>query len=179
MKKKTLPAALLAVAVLAAGAGGCDSQTSGTGADAGASETASTPTGSQVEVVDPWIKAAGEGEMTALFATLRNTGDEDAVVVSGAADVSPMVELHETVMGDDGSMMMQPKEDGFAVAAGGEHVLEPGGDHLMMMGLRRTLEPGEVVTVTLTLADGTTLDVDATVKPFEGGNEQYQPSDGM
>ena len=176
--KKTIPASLLAAALLVAGIAGCDTQES-TGTDDGPTASAAASPSGRLEVVDPWIKASAEGEMTALFATLRNTGEEDVVVVSGATDVSPMVELHETVMGDDGSMMMQPKEGGFTVPAGGEHTLEPGGDHVMMMGLRRTLEPGEVVTVTLSLADGTSLEVDATVKPFEGGNEQYQPSDGM
>ena len=36
---------------------------------------------------------------------------------------------------DSGAMQMQPKADGFTVPAGGTHVLQPGGDHVMLMGL--------------------------------------------
>ncbi len=84
------------------------------------------------------------------------------------------MELHETVENSDGSMAMQPKDGGFTVAAGADHELAPGGDHIMIMDLIKALEPGEVVTITLTLADGSTMDVDATVKKFSGAQEDYQ-----
>ncbi len=124
-------------------------------------------------ITDPWVKAVDDG-MTAAFGTMVNSGDTDVVVMSATADVSDMVELHETVQNDDGSMAMQPREGGFEVPAGGDHELAPGGDHIMMMGVTRPLEPGETVTLTLTLADGSTTDVEATVKEFTGADENYQ-----
>ena len=49
--------------------------------------------------------------------------------------MSATVEIHETMMGDDGTMSMQEREDGFAIADGETFVLEPGGPHVMMLGI--------------------------------------------
>ena len=44
---------------------------------------------------------------------------------------------------------MQPKPGGFIVPAGGELVLQPGADHVMLMALTAPLESGTSATVTL------------------------------
>lgn len=124
-------------------------------------------------ITDPWVKAAKEG-MTAVFGTMADTGDQEIVVTEATSDIATMMELHETVAKDDGSMAMQPKEGGFSIPAGGEHELAPGGDHLMVMGLTRPLKAGEMVTVTVTFADGSTTDFEATVKNFSGADEKYE-----
>ena len=135
-------------------------------------ESASTSS-AELTMVDPWVKAADTG-MTAAFGTLVNDGDADVTVVSATSDVTPDMELHETVAGGDGAMAMQPKTGGFVVPAGESHVLEPGGDHLMIMDLTRPVVPGEDVTITLDLDDDTTMDVVATAKEFSGADEEYQ-----
>jgi len=134
-----------------------------------------TPVGG-LTVKDPWVKAADKG-MTAAFGTLVNSGTTDVTVVSAASAVSPM-ELHEMAM-QDGKMVMRPKEGGLVIKAGGEHVLEPGGDHLMMMNVTQPVKPGDEVTFTLTLADGTKTEFSAVAKPFTGAGESYAPDPGM
>jgi copper(I)-binding protein len=168
----TLAAGLAAVPLLLGALAACGSE----GSDAAASDPSSSATEEasgeiSLSVTDPWVKAADSG-MTAAFGTLVNDGDVDVTVVSASSDVSAMVELHETV-DDGGSMTMQQKEGGFTVPAGGSHELAPGGDHLMVMDLSRALEPGEDVTLTLTVDDGTTVEVRATVKEFTGAEEEY------
>jgi copper(I)-binding protein len=88
-----------------------------------------------------------------------------------------MVEIHEVVMGDGGDMVMQPKASGLVVAAGSSATLEPGGDHIMLMGVHDPLQPGDDVSLTLEFSDGSTLDVTATAKEFSGGNEEYTPDE--
>lgn len=182
-------ASMAIVGALAGGLTACGDDTTGTAGTAGtaspASPSDSTPSESSstldeaasLTVTDPWVKAAESG-MTAAFGTLVNSGDTDVVVVSATSGITATMELHETVESADGSMAMQPKQGGFVVPAGGEHELAPGGDHLMMMNLTQAALPGEVVTVTLTLQDGSTLEVEATVKSFSGADEEYQ-GDGM
>lgn len=131
---------------------------------------------SAVSIEDPWVKSAESG-MTAAFGTLVNGGDDDITVVSAASDITDYLELHETVANDAGAMVMQPKEGGFTIPGGGTHELDPGGDHLMVMDLTRALEPGEDVSITLTMADGSTKEVVATVKDFDGADEEYQDGD--
>lgn len=77
----------------------------------------------------------------------------------------------------DGEMKMQQKDGGFVVPAGGDHVLEPGNDHVMVMDMSDPVEPGEDVEITLTLDDGTTYTYTAQGREAEVGDEEYVPSE--
>ncbi|WP_341853970.1 copper chaperone PCu(A)C [Brachybacterium sp. GPGPB12] len=85
-------------------------------------------------LVDPWVKAAEEG-MTSAFGTLTNATGRALQLISASTPSAGMVEPHETMGDGSGGMSMQEKEGGFPVPDGGELVLEPGGDHLMLMDL--------------------------------------------
>lgn len=179
MRTSTLTAALGA-SVLALILTACGGDTTDTASDTSADQsTTETPDSSGVDLAaavsltDPWVKSAKSGK-TAAFGTLVNTGETEVVVASATSEIASTMELHETVKNDDGTMAMQPKEGGFTIPAGGEHELEPGGDHLMIMDLKRPLKPGEVVTVTLVMEDGSEMAVEATVKTFTGAEEEYQ-----
>ena len=132
-----------------------------------------SPMASAVAFEDPWARAAEMG-MTAVFGTLANTGDRDVRLVGGDSPAAGQVEIHE-IATDNGASVMRPKEGGIMIAAGGTHELAPGGDHLMLMDLRQALQPGTDVAVTLTFEDGSTLPVNAQVRDFAGGNEEYSP----
>jgi copper(I)-binding protein len=125
-----------------------------------------------VVVSDAWVKAV-DSDMTAAFGTLTNNTDEDVTLVAATTDASAMVELHEVVM-KDGEMVMQPKEGGIPIPAGGSATLEPGGDHIMLMDVTRPIEPGDVVELDLELSDGSTITMTATAKEFSGADEDYQ-----
>jgi copper(I)-binding protein len=127
-----------------------------------------------VTVRDAWVKAS-PGPMTGSFGVITNSGDTDLTVVSAATTASPTTELHEVAM-VDGQMVMQPKQGGFAVPAGGEHVLEPGADHIMVMQMETPLEAGDDVEITLTFDDGSTYAYTAQAREAQVGNETYQPT---
>ena len=144
----------------------------------GDDDPAAAPTNAvTVTAEDPWVKAVDSG-MTAAFVTLTNTSDSDLVLVSASTPASSMVELHEMAM-KNGEMVMQPKEGGIPLPAGGTATLEPGGDHIMLMDVAEPIQPGDVVSLTLTFDDGSTLDVDAVAKEFSGADEDYSGGDSM
>lgn len=176
--RTTMLLGALALTTVLGACGSDDAATSGSDSSgsSGTSESTSATEAESLTMTDPWIKSATEG-MTAAFGTLVNSGDSDVTIVSATTDVTDVMELHETVQNDDGAMAMQEKDGGFVVPAGGEHELAPGGDHLMIMDLLRPVEPGEAVTLTLTFDDGSTTDVEATVKEFTGADENYQDED--
>ncbi|MEU4472089.1 copper chaperone PCu(A)C [Micromonospora sp. NPDC023888] len=169
-------ATVLAAAILALGAAGCDSSDASSAAQPGPSASVSANSDAGVlGVRDPWVKAADKG-MTAAFGTLVNDGDSDVTVTSATTSVSPM-ELHEMAM-EDGKMVMRPKQGGIVIKAKGTHALEPGGDHLMLMNLTKPVQAGDELTVTLTFADGRTQQFRAVAKPFTGAQESYAPGHG-
>ena len=129
-----------------------------------------------VSITDAWVKSADEG-MSAAFGVLSNDGDADVTIVSASTEASPMVELHETVANDAGEMVMQPKEGGFVIPAGGTLTLEPGANHIMLMGLAKPIVAGDEVSFTLTFADGSTYTFTAPAKDFTGANENYVGGD--
>lgn len=144
-----------------------------TTAPAGGSPTAAAP----LVLRDGWVKAAPSG-MTAMFGTLHNDTGQDVTVTSATSPQAGRVELHEVAM-VAGEMQMRPKDGGFVVPAGGDHSLAPGGDHLMLLALPRAIEPGEEVTLTLSLSDGSSVTVSGPAKEFAGGNESYHPTPPM
>ncbi|MDG4832950.1 copper chaperone PCu(A)C [Solwaraspora sp. WMMD1047] len=165
--------AVTAVAVFATAGCGATDDTSGAAPSPVPSASAD---GSTFMVRDPWIKAADEG-MTAAFGTLVNNTDADVTITGVSTTVSPM-EVHEMAM-QDGRMVMRPKADGITIKAGASHVLEPGGDHFMLMDLNSPVRAGDELTFTLTFADGATAEFTAVAKPFTGAEESYDPSSGM
>jgi periplasmic copper chaperone A len=126
-------------------------------------------------ITDPWVKTTKDG-MTAAFGTLVNNTDADVTVVSGASPLSPEIELHE-VADSGGRRVMRPKEGGFVIPARGTRRLQPGGDHIMLMGVTEEVRPGARIAFTLTLAGGQTLAFTAVGKDFAGAKEDYRPGE--
>ncbi|MEU6205783.1 copper chaperone PCu(A)C [Micromonospora musae] len=170
-RRRHVPLLAVAAACLALGMTGCGQSSS---AEPSPSTSADAPAG-VLGIRDPWVKAADTG-MTAAFGTLVNDGESDVTITTAATDVSPM-ELHEMTM-KDGKMVMQAKQGGIVVKAHGSTTLEPGGDHLMLMDLKRPVKAGDELTFTLTFADGKTQTFQAVAKPFTGAQESYAPGHG-
>ena len=84
---------------------------------------------------------------TAAYLTIVNRGATPDALLSATADVATSVELHQTR--EAGGMMTMEEVPKIAVAAGARVSLKPGGYHLMLVGLRRGLGPGQTVTLTL------------------------------
>jgi copper(I)-binding protein len=94
---------------------------------------------------------------------LVNDGAEADRLVGGSTDVAEVVEIHETTMkGDVMKMRMLP--DGLEVPAKGEVLLQPGGYHVMLVGMKRDLKPGDRFTVDLEFEISGTVTVEPEVR---------------
>ncbi|MEQ1930531.1 MAG: copper chaperone PCu(A)C [Parvularculaceae bacterium] len=96
----------------------------------------------QVTVKDVWLRPATAGQPTsALYALVCNrTGSADALIAV-RTDAASAVELHATQRQPDGAVSMS-KLERIDVPAGGAAALEPGGAHVMLIGLAAALEEG-------------------------------------
>lgn len=97
----------------------------------------------------------------AAFLTLGNEGAESLSIVRAESDIAETIELHTHIM-EDGIMKMREVE-AFEIEAGGEHVLEPMGDHIMLIGLKQPLKEGESFDITLETEDGKRMNVDVSI----------------
>lgn len=83
------------------------------------------------------------------YATLRNSGDIAVEVRPCASEGFASVELHETV--HDGGIARMRRLPSLTVPAGGSAALAPGGAHLMLMAPVAQPQPGDSVTLCLSL----------------------------
>lgn len=97
------------------------------------------------------------GGTTAIYFNLLNRGAaaDRLVAVSATPGIAEAVEMHETVIENE-MAMMQPV-DGLDIPAGETVFFEPGGLHIMLVGLQRDLAPGDAITLTLTFTSGAQL----------------------
>jgi hypothetical protein len=105
-----------------------------------------------VAIETPWTRAAGAGRNGAGYMTLRNTGTAPDSLVSAASPAARVVELH-THIRDGEVMRMRPVAD-IAVPPGEAVRLQPGGLHVMLIGLAAPLERGTRIPLTLRFARG-------------------------
>lgn len=114
----------------------------------------------------------GMGASGAVFFLIHNNTEADITITGAASDVANVVELHTHKEGADGVMQMLKIEGGVPVPFGEMHEFKRGADHVMLMGLKRELKDGDIVTVTLSFdgAEPVTFDavVDNARKPGEG-----------
>jgi len=106
------------------------------------------------------MAAPGTG---AVFMRLVNDGPEADRLLGGQTGVAAVVEIHESVMeGEVMRMRMLPR--GLEIPAGGEVTLQPGGYHVMLIGVRDDLEPGRRFALDLEFERAGTVTVEVEVR---------------
>lgn len=114
-----------------------------------------------VEIHHPWARATiGAQKNGAVYFVIVNRGEADRLI-GAAADVARKAELH-THIKDGDIMRMRPLGD-LAVPAGTELAFQPGGNHVMLMGLDAPLKEGDKVAVTLRFERAGTIEIEADV----------------
>ena len=103
---------------------------------------------------------AGTG---AAFMLIKNEGRESDRLVGGQTEVAEVVEVHETVLEGD-VMKMQMLAEGLEVPARGEVQLEPGGYHVMLIGMKQDLNVGESYTLELQFEKSGMISVEPEVR---------------
>jgi periplasmic copper chaperone A len=113
-----------------------------------------------VAVVQPWARATpGMSQTGAVYLTLRSAHADR--LVGAATPVAQSAELHEMEMA--GMVMKMRPLAGVTIPAGRPVVFSPGGKHIMLMGLKAPLRPGETFPLTLTFAKAGQETVTVTV----------------
>jgi len=87
------------------------------------------------------------GANGAAYVAVRNEGGEPDRLIGVATDVAERAELHTHAM-EDGVMRMRPL-DALEVHPGEPAVMQPGGTHIMLMGMTRELSEGDRFALTL------------------------------
>lgn len=130
------------------------------------------PAADEVLIDSPFARAVpAMMKNSAVFMSLNNTGETDHSVVAASSPAAEVVELHTHVQ--DGDVMRMRKIDDIGVKAGETTVLEPGGLHIMLLGLTGELTPGNTVDLELVFADGSRKSVIAPIRSVGGMHQGH------
>jgi periplasmic copper chaperone A len=107
------------------------------------------------EVHDAHARAStAMSQSGAAFMVIHNHGSADCHIASVRSDVAAATELHTHLTDSQGVMRMVQVTEGFPLPAGGEVLLQRGGNHVMFLGLIRPLAQGDEIAITFVFADG-------------------------
>lgn len=107
-----------------------------------------------LKVEDAWIRAVPpSSKATAAFMTITNRSDTPVLITGGTCPVAQEIRPMITTNQGNGVMGMAFAEN-FTIPAKGKRVLEPGGDHLMLMKLTEVPKAGTTVPLVLTTDSG-------------------------
>lgn len=119
-----------------------------------------------VQISGAYARAVPPGQPnSAAFLTLNNGSGTDHELVDAESPVAKVVELH-THINKDGMMQMRRVEK-IDVPAGKETRLQPGGYHVMLIGLKEQLMPDQQIELTLVFKDGSRSRITAPVRKLQ------------
>ena len=132
-----------------------------------------------IQVQNAWARATAPQATSGLvYLMVTDTGAPDRLIAA-ASPVAGVVQLHRTV--NDNGIMRMPEIPSLSIAPGQPVVLAPGGYHIMLMRLKRPLNPGDHFPVTLTFAKAGKITTTVTVGSAGASTAPMQsaPMDGM
>ena len=105
-------------------------------------------TAGELRIDHPWTRATPPGAKNgAAYFKITNSGEADELLAASGPDLAQRVELH-VHLHENGAMLMRQvaKVD---VPAKGEVAFKPMGYHVMLIGLKKPLQAGEKLPLTL------------------------------
>lgn len=148
----TRPISLIAAALLA-------------GASVFAPATAHEVTAGDLQIIHPSIPApTAAAKSAAGYMAISNEGSEPDRLLAVEGDFAQKIMLHTTEFGSDGVARMTHL-DGIEIPAGDTVVLEPGGMHVMLMGLTAPLTEGAHIPATLVFERAGRVEVEFAIDP--------------
>jgi hypothetical protein len=117
-----------------------------------------------LEIADPWSRATPKGASVAAgYMKITNSGTVPDRLISGSSDVAPAFEVHEMTMENDVAKM-RPVKGGREIKPGETVELKPGSFHVMFVGLKKPLAPGDHVKARLVFEKAGPVDVEYDVR---------------
>lgn len=119
-----------------------------------------TPNG--IAISNAWVRPTLTADgTTAAYMLIKNYTAQDDELLSASSNVAARIELHET-MQMNGMLSMESRRT-LAVPAHGQLALSPGGAHMMLLGVKQELKPGDQVPLLLYFEHAPTIAVSAQV----------------
>ena len=119
--------------------------------------------GADVEIDGAYARASIPNvPNSAAFFVIKNNSDKDIAITSANSDIAEKNELHTHIK--ENQMMKMIKIEKLIVPAKSSLELKSGGDHVMLMGLKKELKAGDEISLELSFSDGDKKSIKVPVK---------------
>lgn len=95
----------------------------------------------KIKIKEPWMRISAEGQSTALFMKIENTGDIADTLYKAECDFAGRVEIHETYQ--QGEMMGMREVPFVVIPPKSTFELKPRAHHIMLIKLKRDVKKGD------------------------------------
>jgi len=120
-----------------------------------------------IVVSNAWVQAMPPPEKnSAAYMTIANNSQKEAVLVSASSDIAGATEIHQ--MSDMNGMMNMTMVSNVHIPPQGKVTLKPGGFHIMLINLKKPVNKGDIVPITLHFQDEGSIIVNADVRDQSG-----------
>lgn len=117
----------------------------------------------QIEINDAWVREVPPGSsVSAVYMTIENKGENDNLV-GLSSEIAETAELHTSKVDDNGVATMEMIKV-LEIPSDGSVKLEPGGMHIMLIGLKESLVGKEAVNIKLEFDKAGIVVVEVPVK---------------
>lgn len=118
---------------------------------------------SDLQVKDVWIQAAPPGvKVMAAYLEVKNNGKQQQTLTGVSSPAFGKIEIHRSVIHGNMAHMEHQKE--LPLPPGASVLLQQGGLHLMLMGVKKPLVVGDQVPMTFAFGNGAKISVSAIVR---------------
>lgn len=124
-----------------------------------------------IHIMKPWSRPLPAVSTNgAAYMTLMNKGGTPDKLLSASTPAAKKAEIHNHIM--DGGMMKMRRVAAVEIVPGKAAVFEPGGLHVMLMGLTEPLVDGKSFPLTLNFERAGTVEVKVMIfEPEESGHD--------
>ena len=129
--------------------------------------------GADVEIDGAYARASIPNvPNSAAFFVIKNNSDKDIAITSANSDIAEKNELHTHIK--ENQMMKMIKIEKLVVPAKSSLELKSGGDHVMLMGLKKELKAGDEISLKLSFSDGDKKKIKVPVKDLASTMHKMQ-----
>ena len=129
--------------------------------------------GADVEIDGAYARASIPNvPNSAAFFVIKNNSDKDIAITSANSDIAEKNELHTHIR--ENQMLKMMKIEKLVVPAKSSLELKSGGDHVMLMGLKKELKVGDEINLELSFSDGDKKSIKVPVKDLASTMHKMQ-----
>lgn len=129
--------------------------------------------GADIEIEGAYARASIPNvPNSAAFFVIKNNSDKDIAITSANSDAAQKNELHTHIK--ENEMIKMMKIEKLVVPAKSSLELKSGGDHVMLMGLKKELKAGDEINLELSFSDGDKKKIKVPVKDLASTMHKMQ-----